>query len=143
MPISRTTHLQHPVGIPPERTGKDETEKSTEKQQIQTIISPNESITIILTAIQLFHISVLGGAMLRAFSDPSPLRSACQPASRAEQGRRNSGHNEIDDNTAEDGATAVRRCDDPNSPSGPEMKRRHSSRAERRRRGIINLKRRK
>lgn len=73
----------------------------------QTIMSPNESITISLTAIQLFHISVLGGDDVWSLSYPSPLRSACQPASGAEQGRRNSGHNETDDNKAEDGEMAV------------------------------------
>lgn len=48
-----------------------------------------------------FHISVLRGNA-RSLSDPSPLHSTCQLASQAEQWRRN-GHNETDDNKAEDG----------------------------------------
>lgn len=111
----------HPVG-----EDEKKKKKSTQKQQIPTIISPNESITIILTAIQLFHISVLRGNAL-SLSYPSPLSSACQPASQAEHGRRNSGRNEIDDNKAEDGETAVTERDGAKQSAWPEMKRCHFS----------------
>ena len=57
-----------------------------------------------------FHISVLGGDAL-SLSYPSPLPSACQEASQAEQGRRNSGRNETDDSKAEDGEMAVTEWD--------------------------------
>lgn len=70
-------------------------------------MSPNEFITIILTATQFFHISVLEELVVGAFLNPSPLCSTCQPASQAEQGGRNSGHNEGDDNKAMDGEMAV------------------------------------
>lgn len=110
--ISRTARLQYPAGILPERVSKKEKKekgkkKSTRKQQIQTIISPNEPIIIILTAIQFFSYLCARGDDARSLSYPSPLRSACQPASQAEPGRRNSGHNEIADNKAEDGGMAV------------------------------------
>lgn len=86
------------------------------KQQIQSIISPNISITIILTAIQLSFLCAWGNAHRLYY--PSPLHSACQPASRAEQGRRNAGHNETDDNKAGDGEMAQTGWEDLNSPNG-------------------------
>lgn len=54
--------------------------------------------------------SVLGGDA-RSVSYPSPLPWACQEANGAEQGRKYSGHNETDDNKAEDGEMAVTEWD--------------------------------
>lgn len=113
-------------GFLKKKKGKREEKEHTEAT-IQTIISPNEPIIIILTAIQFFSISVPGGGgggrNARSLSYPSPLRSACQPASQAEPGRRNSGHNEIDDNKAEDGEMAVTEWDGAQQFAWPEMKR--------------------
>lgn len=66
----------------------DRMKKDTEKQQIPTIISPNESITIIPFGSSAFSYLRASGADAHGHFNPSPLCSACQRPSQAEQGRK-------------------------------------------------------
>lgn len=130
--ISRTARLQYPAGILPERISKKKKRKKRRKRahgsnnsnyhkSKWTYYHNSHSDSV------FFYLCAWGwgggGRNARSLSYPSPLRSACQPASQAEPGRRNSGHNEIDDNKAEDGEMAVTEWDGAQQFAWPEMKR--------------------
>lgn len=96
----------------------------TNVRQFPTIMNPNDPISIIPTAIRFSATGADGGR----FRHPSPLRRACQRASRAER-RREIGHDEAAANKAEDGETSATRPDEAKQPARPEPESGHSSHA--------------
>jgi len=95
--IPRTTHPQYPVGILPKKM-RMKRRRRKKKNKAQTIISPNEPITIILTcSYSVFSYHCTRGWRSKPLLPISITRSLSAGKLSREESRKSS-HNEIDDN---------------------------------------------